>query len=274
MKSYISKYFFLFSILNIIVFTIIFVANTSLYEKITNEDSLLEYLSFLAFMGAGFMFFLSGNRSFKFQKSRLKAFIFLLIGTVFILVAGEEISWGQRLLNFTTPESLNQVNDQNEFNFHNIDKRFFDRLTDRLTILFVYAGAFFILRRKTRFLKIILPDIFIVYTFAITPFYNQYNSLDIDFFHLIYLPVITLFVWSLIRRNNEIIFSSISIIVVSLLIMFFHVKYNELFPGSNNSANEVREYLFSIASLFYAILIYNDERLLRTKFIKTHKTEN
>lgn len=35
--------------------------------------------------------------------------------------AGEEISWGQRIFDFATPENLAAVNVQNEFNFHNIE---------------------------------------------------------------------------------------------------------------------------------------------------------
>jgi hypothetical protein len=34
-------------------------------------------------------------------------------------VGGEEISWGQHIVNWTTPEFWSQVNDQNETNLHN-----------------------------------------------------------------------------------------------------------------------------------------------------------
>ncbi|MBY0406606.1 MAG: hypothetical protein K2Q01_02855, partial [Rickettsiales bacterium] len=37
----------------------------------------------------------------------------------FVLLAGEEISWGQRLLGFVTPAAIGAVNTQAEFNFHN-----------------------------------------------------------------------------------------------------------------------------------------------------------
>ena len=33
---------------------------------------------------------------------------------------GEEISWGQRILGFGTPEVLMEINHQQEFNLHNI----------------------------------------------------------------------------------------------------------------------------------------------------------
>ena len=39
---------------------------------------------------------------------------------LFLFGAGEEISWGQRILGFQTPEPLSQVNRQEEFNLHNL----------------------------------------------------------------------------------------------------------------------------------------------------------
>lgn len=39
---------------------------------------------------------------------------------LFFLVAMEEISWGQRLLGFATPEALDTLNVQSEFNLHNL----------------------------------------------------------------------------------------------------------------------------------------------------------
>lgn len=34
---------------------------------------------------------------------------------------GEEISWGQRIIGFSTPETLNKINVQHEFTLHNIE---------------------------------------------------------------------------------------------------------------------------------------------------------
>jgi hypothetical protein len=43
-----------------------------------------------------------------------------LLALLFIVVGGEEISWGQRLLGFGTPEGLAEINVQEEFTLHNI----------------------------------------------------------------------------------------------------------------------------------------------------------
>lgn len=50
-----------------------------------------------------------------------KNIFFLLLAILFFVGAGEEISWGQRIFSFSTPESLDIINVQHEFNIHNID---------------------------------------------------------------------------------------------------------------------------------------------------------
>lgn len=56
----------------------------------------------------------SGARSLRWAQFFL---VFLAIGVVF--VAGEEISWGQRIFGWATPESIAALNAQNETNIHN-----------------------------------------------------------------------------------------------------------------------------------------------------------
>ncbi len=47
--------------------------------------------------------------------------VFLLLLAIFMLfVAGEEISWGQQLFGFSTPESISEINFQRELNIHNL----------------------------------------------------------------------------------------------------------------------------------------------------------
>jgi len=45
---------------------------------------------------------------------------FLFLCVIFVLGAGEELSWGQRIFNLKTPDFLNEINEQGEINFHNI----------------------------------------------------------------------------------------------------------------------------------------------------------
>ena len=45
---------------------------------------------------------------------------FVIFALAFFFAFGEEISWGQRIFHFATPESLREINRQEEFNIHNI----------------------------------------------------------------------------------------------------------------------------------------------------------
>jgi hypothetical protein len=74
--------------------------------------------------------------------SLIKKLVFLGLALLFFFGAGEEISWGQRIFGFKTPEPLAQVNKQDELNLHNLsvmeESKFFtaDRLFDVFWFLF------------------------------------------------------------------------------------------------------------------------------------------
>ena len=74
--------------------------------------------------------------------SLIKQLVYLGLALLFFFGAGEEISWGQRIFGFKTPESLVQVNKQDELNLHNLsvleNSKLFtaDRLFDAFWFLF------------------------------------------------------------------------------------------------------------------------------------------
>jgi hypothetical protein len=53
------------------------------------------------------------------KKRSLLAFWLFLLAVVCLFIAGEEVSWGQHLLNFEPPVSITSNNFQSEFNLHN-----------------------------------------------------------------------------------------------------------------------------------------------------------
>jgi ABC-type Fe3+-siderophore transport system permease subunit len=94
-------------------------ANRGLFHFVTAEDRLLEWSQFVGYAsGAGFaaaaavLFFRRGKTSL--------AVWFALIGLGCFFIAGEEISWGQRIFGIETPESVAEVNRQEELSVHNI----------------------------------------------------------------------------------------------------------------------------------------------------------
>lgn len=79
---------------------------------LSHEDGLFEYLTSICFFTAAIFFFRT------FLLSRNLYFLFFFV--IFLFGAGEEISWGQRIFNFKTPDLLYNLNEQHEFNLHNI----------------------------------------------------------------------------------------------------------------------------------------------------------
>ena len=75
--------------------------------------------------------------------SLTKQLVYLGLAALFFFGAGEEISWGQRILGFQTPEPISEVNRQEEFNLHNLSaweaSKFLD--ADRMFDLFWFLFA-------------------------------------------------------------------------------------------------------------------------------------
>ena len=121
-----KKYLIRFILLALLILS--FLAICSLDEetalKLSIEDGIIEYLSGLFFFMAAIMSFYhfvtvkSGENKYLFRTER--NYFFLLLGLFFLFCAGEEISWGQRLLGIETPEFVEKENAQKEFNFHNL----------------------------------------------------------------------------------------------------------------------------------------------------------
>jgi hypothetical protein len=87
------------------------------------EDSFYEYSGFLWLLLTSISFFYLFIRENRGQRApdikRRRNIFFLLLGLLFFFGAGEEISWGQRIFNYNTPE-VAVSNIQNEFNLHNM----------------------------------------------------------------------------------------------------------------------------------------------------------
>ncbi len=92
------------------------------YKQFMAEDGLVEYLTAILFGVSGILaVLLTKNRSYFTHKWPRKLFVTgcTLAAVAFFVVAGEEISWGQRLLGLETPAAMAEQNRQGEINLHN-----------------------------------------------------------------------------------------------------------------------------------------------------------
>ena len=106
-----------YTILTVIVLGI-YVRLPGLFFTLVQEDQLVEWVTFWCYFAASLLFLVVFYYRHAHDGKFEWFFIFLALGCFF--VAGEEISWGQRLIGFGTPEVMARYNYQNEFNFHNL----------------------------------------------------------------------------------------------------------------------------------------------------------
>ena len=91
----------------------------TIFDWVTKEDSLLEWPQFFFVLGASIFFWMVSAKMLRRGRWLMAAiYVFVALGTFF--VAGEEISWGQRVFGLETPASLETINHQGELNVHNI----------------------------------------------------------------------------------------------------------------------------------------------------------
>jgi len=89
------------------------------FEWLTAEDSLTEWLQVLALVAASIAYL---RLALVLHRRARRALALLCVGIAAgaFFVAGEEISWGQRLFGLALPEALAELNKQDEINVHNI----------------------------------------------------------------------------------------------------------------------------------------------------------
>lgn len=116
---------YVFALLLIPLFYLPTYISNDLLLELTKEDSHYENASALLFLLAAIAFFILATRpkyyvAFKNTKKFPERKYFWLLALLFFFAFGEEISWGQRIFNFETPEAIKENNIQKEFNLHNM----------------------------------------------------------------------------------------------------------------------------------------------------------
>lgn len=83
-----------------------------------SEDHAVEWLTAAGFLlASGFTLLAFRFRS---RMDRWSRVYLAGLALFFFVCFGEEISWGQRVFGFATPEAVRQANEQKEFNLHNL----------------------------------------------------------------------------------------------------------------------------------------------------------
>ena len=94
-----------------------FFIGVSWFDWLRSEDGPLEWIQFIEYATSSILSFLIFFKQNK--KKEINTIIWLLIAILSFLIAGEEISWGERLTGIGI-DSISNLNVQGETNIHNL----------------------------------------------------------------------------------------------------------------------------------------------------------
>lgn len=100
------------------------IAGDQLADMLFDEDKYFENMGAIGFFVTSLVFLYGFIKTLKLKSAGVYFYfrLAILFGLFFLFFfgGGEEISWGQRIFNIQTPESLSKINTQDETNVHNI----------------------------------------------------------------------------------------------------------------------------------------------------------
>ena len=250
--STVSVFGYLCLCLNALVFSPLFVADPWTFHALTREDSLVENLTVVWFVLAGLLLLVTALV----ERSFFRRCVYILGGVAMVFAAGEEISWGQRIFGFATPDFLMHLNYQKEFNVHNISyfphSRTFDfeRLyrNGTLILCMVTSAAFFC--RKDRLFGIPLPSILLMLGFLMMLSFQSGAGFNEFLGFMVFKEKMLLLLFLLFTlfsgQVKLVIAAAATLALVSAL---YYMNYQ----AKLGSLREVREYLFGLGCLFYSL---------------------
>lgn len=117
-KKYWQYFVFVFPFALLLFLLVVRLFPFNLFLELVKEDNIIEYAQFVVLvMGSLFSFWAVARLR---TRNLLISAGLIVAGLVFLLIAGDEISWGQRLLGLETAEVLKDTNRQEENTFHNL----------------------------------------------------------------------------------------------------------------------------------------------------------
>ena len=264
--SVVGVFGYLFLCLNVLFFCALSATKPSILAALCREDYWVESLTAVWFLLAGILLFVT---------AALERGIFLrcvyTVGAMAMgFAAGEEISWGQRIFGFATPDLLMQVNEQQEFTVHNIANKSFDflYLNGTLILCMTTSAAFFC--GKDRIFSIPLPSILLMLGFLVAISYEPgYNLRELsgDTFREYLVGVkrsigyivieekgllLLFFIFTLFAGHVKLAIASAATLALVFALTYVNYRSNI----SDGSVYEVREYLFGIGCLFYCLELF------------------
>lgn len=94
--------------------------DTPVVDALVREDGPIEFLGAGCLLAGSVLLAMATISMCRQDVSRIMIASFVLVAVALFVAAGEEISWGQRILDIDTPRAIAAINVQGEINFHNL----------------------------------------------------------------------------------------------------------------------------------------------------------
>jgi hypothetical protein len=152
------------------------------YKWWTGEDQFGENLQVL-FWGVSLVLCIIFIKNKLREGDNIFAVLYVILGFGIFFIIGEEVSWGQRIFGWITPESVKEINKQGETNIHNIHG-----IGSTIKWIHMIVGAYgtflplvamkskALVRFRTQ-LSMLVPPIALVPYFAFIFFWRGYRNL-------------------------------------------------------------------------------------------------
>ena len=266
--SKVSIYGAIFFGLNLILLSVLVVFDVDAYGALTREDALVENSTAFLFFLTALLLLAIAARGRGVPESVPGRWLYLLGALVFVVAVGEEISWGQRIFGFETPNYLRDINVKNEFNLHNIEGLYPSRIyrVGMILLCVVTIAAYF--ARKSSLFGVPFPSILVMSCFLVVYGIKSYDIVGafplsiIQEQHLLLLLFAAYWCFSKERRLFTLSALFLSVIVLE---QFIYHRFDHTFAGN---PWEAQEYLLSIACVIYAGELFLTHRAVAEKNVR------
>ena len=268
--STVSVFGYLCLCLNVLILSSLLAAAPLTFQALSREDHWVENLTAVWFLLAGLVLLLTALV----ERSFFRRCVYILGSIAMVFAAGEEISWGQRIFGFATPDFLMHLNESKEFNVHNIANAMFSifYLNGTLILCMATTAAFFC--RKDRLFGIPLPSILLMLGFLLILSFTSgayLQELSGASLHEYVMSIrrsfgffvvderggllLLFLIFALFSRRVELVIASTATLALVLALTYvnYHFSIGRLHVRA--SLFEVREYLFGLGCLFYCLEI-------------------
>ena len=155
-----------------------FFIGISWFDWLRSEDGPLEWIQFIEYATSSLFSFLIFLK--KRNKKEINSIIWIFLACILFLIAGEEISWGERLTGIGIT-SISNLNVQGETNFHNLPF-FHNYLLDPVFEITCIFLGWFGWRRFTKLNS--MPEKYLSLYFLFVALFYFYFDISLSLIHI------------------------------------------------------------------------------------------